>query len=94
MKHDMLFTNQRRSRLGLGSPYCRHCRSEVESVLHVLRDCPKAIETWQFLVRREVRSSFFFGNLQSWIYDNLNHKFGWDVCGAWVEIWATTCYFL
>lgn len=59
VKHERLLTNKRNSKMGLVRPYCGHCIMEVETIIHVLRDCPKAVEVWHHLVRREVRSLFF-----------------------------------
>lgn len=39
--HGRLLTNMRNHRLGLGAPFCPHCEGIVESMLHVLRDCPR-----------------------------------------------------
>lgn len=66
----------------------------VEIVIHVVRDCPRAIEVWCSLVKPDRRSCFFFSNLQDWIVDNFHNGYGWDPNGEWTNVWATTCYFL
>lgn len=76
--------------MGLGSPCCGQCRMEVESIIHVLRDCLRAIELWSYLVRRDVRSLFVYHDLEDWISDNFTQSFGWDMEGGWTVVWATT----
>ncbi|AES61628.1 hypothetical protein MTR_1g086740 [Medicago truncatula] len=43
--HGRLLTNLRKHKMGIGNPMCRFCHDEIESEIHVLRDCPKA--TWR-----------------------------------------------
>jgi hypothetical protein len=40
--HRNLMTNERNSRTHLSVSFCDYCRKEVETTLHVLRDCAKA----------------------------------------------------
>ncbi|CAJ2644330.1 unnamed protein product [Trifolium pratense] len=49
--HDRLLTNFRRSKWGVGaSPTCSRCDRVNETLIHVLRDCPVATQTW---IRKE-----------------------------------------
>lgn len=95
MMHERLFTNQRRSRMGLGDSDCPHCVSVVEDSLHVLRDCPLAVSVWNVLVNATARSRFFFDDLQGWIdFNIMSGCLGWDQNSDWSVIWAMTCYLL
>lgn len=33
-------------------------------------------------------------DIQDWINDNFNSRFGWDLNGEWLDVWATTCYYI
>lgn len=57
--HGKLITNQWRFKRGLGSPFCHHCSQEVETVVHVLRDCPLASFLWSHLVNPDYKMSLF-----------------------------------
>jgi hypothetical protein len=59
--HERLLTNFRRSRWGVGaSPTCSRCDRVNETIIHVLRDCPAAIQTWIRLVPLNQITNFFF----------------------------------
>lgn len=60
VNHGRLKTNEWKFRRGLGDPYCNNCPSVVESVLHILRDCPLASFAWCHLVDAGHRSNFFY----------------------------------
>lgn len=47
LHHDGLLTNMKKSRMGLGSTMCRRCGVMEEDALHVLRDCPRAVDLWR-----------------------------------------------
>ncbi|KAI4357181.1 hypothetical protein L6164_001147 [Bauhinia variegata] len=64
-----------------------------ETILHVLRDCVKAKQVWDLLVRMEVHRSFNRAELRVWILMNLTDKLGvgdWD----WSHTWATGIWLL
>jgi hypothetical protein len=45
--HYVVMTNEVRWRRRIASnPYCSHCSTKVETLLHALRDCPKARKVW------------------------------------------------
>lgn len=54
-----------------GNPYCSHCLIEVETDIHVLRDCPKARMVREVLVKVEERGYFFSPNWYTWLLRNL-----------------------
>ena len=43
--HGRLLTNLRKHKMGIGNPMCRFCLDEIESKIHVLRDC---LNQWHF----------------------------------------------
>lgn len=57
--HERLLTNFQKSKMRIGSSWCVHCETEVETILHVLRDCPIAMALWINLVPSEARDWFF-----------------------------------
>ncbi|CAJ2661977.1 unnamed protein product [Trifolium pratense] len=78
----------------LGEPYCDHCYQFEESILHVIRDCPIAVQTWQHLLHNG-RGNFFLAQLQRVDRGlNLSCQLGRNSEYGWDSIWATTCYLL
>jgi len=48
----------RKHKMGIGNQMCRFCHDEIESEIHVLRDCPKAMALWLCVVDFTARTSF------------------------------------
>ena len=71
-----LLTNYERHRRGLGSPYCTCCNSQMETVMHVPRDCRFAGQVWGKLLNARCRGDFFIWDVIDWILQNLSSKFG------------------
>lgn len=58
--HGKLLTNVERARRSLAQHVdCERCGTLEESLLHVLRDCPKARDTWMRLVQPGKWHEFF-----------------------------------
>ncbi|KAJ6916919.1 hypothetical protein NC652_019353 [Populus alba x Populus x berolinensis] len=69
--HKAVLTNEVRWRRKItGNPYCSHCLIEVETGIHVLRDCPKARMVREVLVKVEERDYFFSPNWYTWLLRN------------------------
>jgi hypothetical protein len=66
MRYGRIPTNKVCNRWGYGTPYCDHCVGEEETVIHALRDCPLAHNTWKNLVPIQYRLDFFTCNYQVW----------------------------
>lgn len=41
--HGSLKTNERKNKMHLSTPYCIHCREQIETKQHVLIDCSQAL---------------------------------------------------
>ncbi|PNY12120.1 3-ketoacyl-CoA synthase, partial [Trifolium pratense] len=80
-------TEGRRSQMHIGTPYCHHCQSTIETTLHVLRDCPLAMIIWVNSVDVQIQNQFFDTDLNDWIELNINKP-------RWVQFWATGCHAL
>lgn len=80
--------------MGLGMVDCSHCVSVVEDILHVLRDCPFAVNVWSVFVNNTHHSRFYFEDLQGWIDFNKQGCLGWEPNSDWAAIWAMTCHLL
>ncbi|CAA0814630.1 3-epi-6-deoxocathasterone 23-monooxygenase [Striga hermonthica] len=86
-----LFTNGERWRRHLtDDDGCAGC-GQLESTIHVLRDCPKARSIWDRLLPRPYREEFFSSELRSWIWSNLSGS-GDDGMDGWATIFAITCW--
>lgn len=92
--HGRLLTNERKARLHLGDPSCYNCQSEIESSLHVLRNCSPAKEMWLHLINAKFRHSLFRCNLQDWIFFNMQNQVGMHSHLPWSAIWANGCHLL
>jgi hypothetical protein len=73
---------------------CDFCGDKEETILHVFRDCPKAMDIWGSMVPLSNRGDFFMSDLQDLISFNLNHGIQWHGAGAWCDIWAAVCHSL
>ncbi|KAL4326271.1 hypothetical protein GQ457_11G005490 [Hibiscus cannabinus] len=98
---ERLLTNEERFRRHLAlDARCCICNNADESVLHILRDCTKARETWSKIIPSSRLDNFFDYSLQHWLEANLCSKteFGgndsmWDICFATIcwQLWKRRC---
>ncbi|KAK4257313.1 hypothetical protein QN277_006916 [Acacia crassicarpa] len=85
-------TNEWRSKWSSSSALCSYCNSQVESLIHILRDCSFARNMWVSLVNPCAYSSFFSAQLRDWFHLNLKNEIGqtdhfsWDLVFG-VGIW-------
>jgi ribonuclease HI len=93
--HNRLLTDSLKSKMGLRHAMCEFCGDQEETTLHVMRDCPKAMNIWNYVVPVAARGTFFMGDLQHWVDLNLNNNIQWrESNGAWSEFWALSCHCL
>ncbi|PNX90504.1 ribonuclease H, partial [Trifolium pratense] len=76
-----------------GSAMCDFCGDQVETILHVMRDCPLVMPLWLNLVHSNMRRNFFTGNTQQWIEFNLNVDVREQFDVECKSIWAISCHF-
>jgi ribonuclease HI len=93
VKHDRLLTRKIKARMGIGHDRCDFC-NEIETSLHVLRDCGLAISVWQHLVPEGLRVNFFDGDLKQWFLTNVFCGTVIDGNIRWKDVWATACHSL
>ena len=53
---------------------CPRCHREVESILHMLRDCPYSRSVWNHLGGCVNNSIFFSMSIQEWLFSNATSK--------------------
>lgn len=71
-----LVTNVFRFRRGLSaSVVCPLCDRDVESEMHLLRDCWLASQVWSFLINNSLPHNFLLQDLYTWIESNLRDSF-------------------
>ncbi|CAA0835161.1 Polynucleotidyl transferase- ribonuclease H-like superfamily protein, partial [Striga hermonthica] len=101
---ERILTNSLRFRRGMGdSELCPLCRCEVETTLHVLRDCPHATSLWSLLVVSQQWSLFMNSSLREWLSINLfgglnlgPDSSSWHatfIAAIW-RLWTRRCKFL
>ncbi|KAK9002714.1 hypothetical protein V6N11_060297 [Hibiscus sabdariffa] len=74
-------------------PNCPACRSALETVMHVLRDCHFARTVWMELLPSWLRGSFFHGATQDWLLSNVGKQVMhpvWNV--SWDLIFISTVW--
>lgn len=76
-----------------GDLCCHNCQNSIESILHVLRDFPLAIQLWQRLVPDALKSNFFGLAVFDWVRFNLLVKLKIDDI-EWRNYWAAACHHL
>ncbi|GMI85510.1 hypothetical protein like AT4G29090 [Hibiscus trionum] len=87
-----LLTNEERVRRHMASNNCCDwCGRDVESVLHVLRDCTHASRVWLQLRSPDDWGDFWTQSCESWIQANITGK---GVCGndSWKVLFAVVCW--
>lgn len=73
--HDRLKTKRELMRRHLVSNgYRDRCGLDLESNLHVLRDCPMAKRVWNHFVPRSLQADFYSKPLKKWIIYNVQSK--------------------
>ena len=86
VSNQILMTNAERARRHLyDSDICTVCKGGVESILHVLRDCPAMAGIWQQIIPQRRRRQFFSQSLLEWLYTNLQADTVVDG-----QLWATS----
>ncbi|CAA7017011.1 unnamed protein product [Microthlaspi erraticum] len=89
-----IMTNEERSRRHMGdTAICQVCKAGVESITHVLRDCPAIAGIMTRIVPRGKQQIFFALPLMEWLFENLGENaetgFGpWSTMFAIVTWWA------
>jgi hypothetical protein len=63
--HDRIQTNWRTAKWNLTEPYCSHCGQMEETTLHVLRDCPIAVEVWKHLLKEDIEGVSLFAHFSN-----------------------------
>lgn len=80
----VVMTNEERFRRHLcDTKICQICKNGVESIIHVLRDCPAMAGIWIRIIPLRRKQDFFSMSLIEWLYVNLG---GGGVDG---ESWPT-----
>ncbi|KAK4284155.1 hypothetical protein QN277_001024 [Acacia crassicarpa] len=86
-------TNDWRSRWSSASAMCPLCNSQVETLIHILRDCVYARNMWLSLIHPQFLQCFFNAQLSDWFQLNLKRvmgnsgRFSWDLVfgvGVWM----------
>ncbi|KNA19524.1 hypothetical protein SOVF_059630 [Spinacia oleracea] len=73
-------------------PRCVRCHdNKVETLLHLLRDCPAARSVWASVGEAANYPSFYTGDLQTWLIRNLQAE-GLIFCEKWPTCFALTLW--
>ncbi|KAG7578919.1 Reverse transcriptase domain [Arabidopsis thaliana x Arabidopsis arenosa] len=87
-----LMTNAERKRRHIcDSDICQVCKSGVESILHILRDCPAMSGIWTRIVPLRKQQQFFSKSLFEWLYDNLREGVVFED-GSWSTVFAVASW--
>lgn len=65
--HGKLATKEYCGRWGNGDLTCNHCRYTTETIIHVLRDCPLAVQLWNSLIPPGLRPMFYGVDIDDWL---------------------------
>ncbi|GAU31911.1 hypothetical protein TSUD_270960 [Trifolium subterraneum] len=92
--HKRLLTNSLKSSMGLGHAMCNFCSDVEETIIHVMRDCPIAVNFWNQVIPVVDRGVFYMGEINQWMNFNLNNSIKWINNGNWCSFWALGCFCL
>lgn len=74
--------------------YVLNAELVIESMLHVLRDCPTTVETWNRIVPHGEVPCFFISSKVDWIIYNLgNNKLKFNHI-PWNVVFGIVCWFM
>jgi ribonuclease HI len=71
---------------------CVFCGDVEETILHALRDCPKAMDIWNCVLTTSDRASFFMSEEKHWLELNINNAVQWSGEANWGDFWALCCH--
>jgi hypothetical protein len=54
---------------------CDFCGDVEETILHVMRDCPRAREIWNCMIESHDRGRFFMSEFNYWMELNIYNAF-------------------
>ncbi|CAI0547219.1 unnamed protein product, partial [Linum tenue] len=75
MNHDRLFTNAERGRRHLTTEKgCKICGADLETTIHIIRDCPFARATWADMLGAEPDSLFLEPDIKRWSHFYLSGR--------------------
>ncbi|PNY01104.1 hypothetical protein L195_g024392 [Trifolium pratense] len=94
MSYGRLLTNHYKHKMHLGYPYCRRCSLQVETISHVMRDCPIARVVWMHIVPHKLRRNFFNTGKDVWIAQNVLYNWENNDGIKWNALWAIACHYL
>jgi ribonuclease HI len=94
MLHQRLLTNSLKNSMGLCHAMCAFCGDVEETILHVMRDCPRAKDIWNCVIPVRDRASFFMSEFHHWLDLNFRNSWSWNGVGSWSEFWALCCHCL
>ncbi|CAL1355748.1 unnamed protein product [Linum trigynum] len=70
--HNRISSNEQRAKRHISvTSGCFRCENQVESTLHILRDCPPAAFVWMRTVPADQHQAFFSMDLDLWLATNL-----------------------
>ncbi|KAK4258548.1 hypothetical protein QN277_004989 [Acacia crassicarpa] len=93
--HNRLLTNVSRCKRGLSEDgRCPVCKVDLETLLHVLRDCPGTHELWRQIVPSHLWNTFTSLDLDSWMRWNLTSRGGSQKSEEWKQLFAIICWWL
>ncbi|XP_025702516.1 uncharacterized protein [Arachis hypogaea] len=91
--HGKILTASRRASMMGTNPNCHHCKHEPETILHVIRDCPRAVTIWVKLINPAAVALFFNINFQGWIELNLQNSIGKSP-SEWIDEFYVACWMI
>ncbi|CAL1402102.1 unnamed protein product [Linum trigynum] len=82
------------SRRIVAAPYCPRCNGQVESILHILRDCPPAAYFWIRQVPSSRQQAFFSADTVPWLKMNLKTDADKHLGVEWATFFSITAWLL
>lgn len=93
--HGMPLTNtQRVCQHLVNNATCPSCQSCPETILHVLRDCTKAKQTWNQFLKPVDKRNFFQMDSRNWVLNNLKSKKMFQCGIPWSLMFGYVCWFI
>lgn len=93
--HGRIMTNTERVRRHVASSdLCPLCKKDPETILHVLRDCPKAKQIWGSILGQTMLLNFNNLSLYDWLEGNIKEELYDTLIVGWNERFMSTIWWI
>ncbi|CAL1399133.1 unnamed protein product [Linum trigynum] len=76
------------------NPFCSRCQGTLETILHILRDCPPARYFWNRQIPGADQGRFFSLDQDAWLRENIGKEASTDMGPSWGTFFCTAVWLM